>query len=147
MKCSWTQLARKWTRNSDSTPPAEPETRRRGYHSIRSAIDDSYHQLGPIASAFHLPAPPSTAEVHANPIVLVVGNHSSGKSSFINHLLGSNIQRASQAPWDDKFTVFMHHQQYQHTSPTRTVTSFSAAHYVEQSGEGLALNQNLPFRM
>ena len=39
------------------------------------------------------------------PFVLLVGNHSSGKSSFINHVLGKDVQTAGVAPTDDCFTV------------------------------------------
>lgn len=39
------------------------------------------------------------------PFALLVGNHSSGKSSFINYLLQQNIQKAGVAPTDDTFTV------------------------------------------
>eukprot|EP00518_Triparma_eleuthera_P009756 CAMPEP_0182469386 /NCGR_PEP_ID=MMETSP1319-20130603/17006_1 /TAXON_ID=172717 /ORGANISM="Bolidomonas pacifica, Strain RCC208" /LENGTH=378 /DNA_ID=CAMNT_0024669689 /DNA_START=1 /DNA_END=1134 /DNA_ORIENTATION=+ len=39
------------------------------------------------------------------PFVLLVGNHSSGKSSFINHVLGRPVQTAGVAPTDDSFTV------------------------------------------
>lgn len=39
------------------------------------------------------------------PFVLVLGNHSSGKSSFINYLLGRQIQTTGVAPTDDGFTV------------------------------------------
>lgn len=39
------------------------------------------------------------------PIVLVIGNYSSGKSTLINELLGQDIQRTGQAPTDDSFTI------------------------------------------
>mmetsp|Transcript_43687 Transcript_43687/g.79719 ORF Transcript_43687/g.79719 Transcript_43687/m.79719 type:complete len:543 (-) Transcript_43687:74-1702(-) len=39
------------------------------------------------------------------PMVLVVGNHSAGKSTFINQLLGLPIQETGVAPTDDGFTV------------------------------------------
>ena len=39
------------------------------------------------------------------PIVLVIGNYSSGKSTFINEFLGMDIQRTGQAPTDDSFTI------------------------------------------
>lgn len=39
------------------------------------------------------------------PIVLVLGNYSSGKSTLINELLGHEIQATGQAPTDDSFTV------------------------------------------
>lgn len=37
------------------------------------------------------------------PFVFVLGNHSSGKSSFINYVLGRNIQTAGVAPTDDRY--------------------------------------------
>ncbi len=39
------------------------------------------------------------------PLVLIIGNYSSGKSTFINELLGRPIQRVGQAPTDDSFTI------------------------------------------
>jgi len=39
------------------------------------------------------------------PLVLMLGNYSSGKSTLINELVGQNIQRTGQAPTDDSFTV------------------------------------------
>ncbi len=49
------------------------------------------------------------AEIEAflkwKPVVLIIGNYSSGKSTLINELLGREIQRTGQAPTDDSFTV------------------------------------------
>lgn len=39
------------------------------------------------------------------PLVLLIGNYSSGKSTFINELLGQDLQRTGQAPTDDSFTI------------------------------------------
>ena len=39
------------------------------------------------------------------PFVLLLGNHSSGKSSFINYVLGRDVQATGVAPTDDGFTV------------------------------------------
>eukprot|EP00605_Chrysophyceae_sp_TOSAG23-4_P000726 GSChrysophyteH1.ASY1.ANO1.810.1 assembled CDS len=39
------------------------------------------------------------------PMVLLLGNHSSGKSSLINHLLQRPVQASGVAPTDDSFTV------------------------------------------
>ena len=41
----------------------------------------------------------------ALPLVFLVGNHSSGKSSFVNFIMGRNVQTAGVAPTDDCFTV------------------------------------------
>ena len=50
---------------------------------------------------------PSSAVTSA-PMVLFLGNHSSGKSTIINHFLGQEVQRTGVAPTDDSFTVLMH---------------------------------------
>jgi len=39
------------------------------------------------------------------PLVLIIGNYSSGKSTFINELLDMPVQRTGQAPTDDSFTI------------------------------------------
>ncbi len=39
------------------------------------------------------------------PLVLIIGNYSSGKSTFINEFVGTEIQRTGQAPTDDSFTI------------------------------------------
>jgi GTPase SAR1 family protein len=39
------------------------------------------------------------------PIVLIIGNYSSGKSTLVNELLGKEVQRTGQAPTDDSFTI------------------------------------------
>ncbi|MEL6767157.1 MAG: dynamin family protein, partial [Pseudomonadota bacterium] len=39
------------------------------------------------------------------PLVLILGNHSSGKSTFINYLLGTQVQKTGVAPTDDDFTI------------------------------------------
>lgn len=43
------------------------------------------------------------------PLVMVVGNHSAGKSTFINRLLGISVQETGVAPTDDGFTVLQRH--------------------------------------
>ncbi|MEA1934276.1 MAG: dynamin family protein [Thermodesulfobacteriota bacterium] len=39
------------------------------------------------------------------PLILMIGNYSSGKSTLINELLGQDLQRTGQAPTDDSFTL------------------------------------------
>ncbi len=39
------------------------------------------------------------------PIVLIIGNYSSGKSTLVNELLEEEVQRTGQAPTDDSFTI------------------------------------------
>ncbi len=51
---------------------------------------------------------PLETNIKWRPMVLLIGNYSSGKSSFINELLGAKIQKTGQAPTDDSFTVITH---------------------------------------
>ena len=51
----------------------------------------------------------STVSPNSPPYVLFLGNHSSGKSSFINYLLeGNSVQDVGIAPTDDAFTFILH---------------------------------------
>ena len=51
------------------------------------------------------PLAPHSDRGTALPFVFLVGNHSSGKSSFINYVLGRQVQTAGVAPTDDSFTI------------------------------------------
>lgn len=61
--------------------------------------------LSLLASRYHYHLPISDRDVPGLPRVLFLGNHSSGKSSFINHLAGTEIQHSGLAPTDDGFTL------------------------------------------
>ena len=51
----------------------------------------------------------TTVSPNGLPFVLFLGNHSSGKSSFINHLLGgASVQDVGIAPTDDAFTFLIY---------------------------------------
>ncbi|GAX29022.1 hypothetical protein FisN_7Hh387 [Fistulifera solaris] len=63
-----------------------------------------YQSLLPLNEKLHGPLDAIYPSM-ALPAVLLVGNHSSGKSSFINHVLGRQIQKAGVAPTDDAFTI------------------------------------------
>lgn len=61
--------------------------------------------LEPVSKRFAFEPPPSSGEVLGSPHVLILGNHSSGKSTFINHLVGQDVQKTGLAPTDDGFTL------------------------------------------
>jgi GTP-binding protein EngB required for normal cell division len=61
--------------------------------------------LEPIAEQFMFRRPPTVGELQRPPQILLLGNHSSGKSTFVNHLLGAGVQRTGVAPTDDGFTI------------------------------------------
>lgn len=59
----------------------------------------------PVSRGLHVGWPNLPAQLSRQANVLFLGNHSSGKSSFINHLLQIDLQKTGMAPTDDGFTV------------------------------------------
>eukprot|EP01006_Ploeotia_vitrea_P009412 TRINITY_DN22045_c0_g1_i1.p1 TRINITY_DN22045_c0_g1~~TRINITY_DN22045_c0_g1_i1.p1 ORF type:complete len:523 (-),score=49.76 TRINITY_DN22045_c0_g1_i1:852-2420(-) len=71
---------------------------------ITKRVDTFYKQnLEPIDNYHLIPTERSTL-----PLVLLLGNHSSGKSTFINYLLHQKEQDTGVAPTDDGFTIICH---------------------------------------
>lgn len=68
---------------------------------IQSEVGALYSRLEALRAQTRFP---SFAPVNI-PMVLVLGNHSSGKSTFINHMLGQSVQKTGRAPTDCTFTV------------------------------------------
>ena len=63
--------------------------------------------LQPLADSYHYDLPPFPKATDGKPSVILLGNHSSGKSTFINHLLGGTLQKTGVAPTDDGFTLIV----------------------------------------
>ena len=61
--------------------------------------------LAPLFERYQLDMHSLSAVLKWKPIVLILGNYSSGKSTLINEILGHDVQRTGQAPTDDSFTV------------------------------------------
>ena len=61
--------------------------------------------IDPVAERFAYARRQNAGEISGPPLVLMLGNHSSGKSSFINYLLGEEVQKTGLAPTDDGFTI------------------------------------------
>ncbi len=61
--------------------------------------------LQPLADSYHYDLPPFPKATDGKPSVILLGNHSSGKSTFINYLLGDSLQKTGVAPTDDGFTL------------------------------------------
>lgn len=73
---------------------------------IAARIEHLYRDvIDPVGDRFAFPRAPHAGEVGGPPMVLIIGNHSSGKSSFINYLLGQPVQTTGLAPTDDAFTI------------------------------------------
>lgn len=82
-----------------------PEVVKKVEDRARSAYQDT---LDPISKRFEFEGAPPASETSGPPMVLLLGNHSSGKSSFINYLVGEDLQRTGIAPVDDGFTIIAH---------------------------------------
>ena len=90
--------------------------------------------LNPLRERYHYGDYDLQNFVSWQPIVLIIGNYSAGKSTFINELLNQDIQRTGQAPTDDCFTVIS----YQ-SHPHKEVVE-------ERDGRVLLGDHSLPFR-
>jgi hypothetical protein len=75
---------------------------------VQAVYDRTLH---PLAKRLAVELPVSGKDAPGLPTVLFLGNHSSGKSSFINHLIQAEIQKTGLAPTDDGFTLLIHGQQ------------------------------------
>lgn len=62
-------------------------------------------KMGPLLARYDLSVETLVKPLRWRPLVLVIGNYSSGKSTFINELLEEEVQRTGQAPTDDSFTI------------------------------------------
>lgn len=72
-------------------------------------------QLAPIARRYNYTPQSLNLRTSWKPVVLIIGNYSSGKSTLINEMLGGSVQRTGQAPTDDCFTII--------TAPDEEVSS------------------------
>jgi predicted GTPase len=70
---------------------------------IQAEVIDIYKRLEKLRQQAKFPSF-DTVNV---PMVLVLGNHSSGKSTFINHMLQQEVQKTGRAPTDCTFTVLV----------------------------------------
>ncbi|MGL5096066.1 MAG: dynamin family protein, partial [Planctomycetia bacterium] len=64
-------------------------------------------EIQPIAKRYGYQPQSLNLKTNWRPIVLIIGNYSSGKSTFINEMCGGTIQRTGQAPTDDCFTILL----------------------------------------
>jgi energy-coupling factor transporter ATP-binding protein EcfA2 len=84
--------------------------------------------LDPLAKQFMYRRPPTVGELRRPPQVLMLGNHSSGKSTFVNHLLGVDVQKTGVAPTDDNFTIITY-----------------GTHETDRDGPSVVSNPDLPY--
>lgn len=83
------------------------ENYRQNYiESLRSELVSVVEsKLSPVALKYGYTTFKLEDKIKWRPIVLILGNYSSGKSTLINELLGTDVQKTGQAPTDDSFTV------------------------------------------
>jgi predicted GTPase len=102
--------------------------------------------LGPVAARYEFEAAPPASETSGLPMVLLLGNHSSGKSSFINYLVGDEVQRTGVAPVDDGFTIITHGEESQDKDGNAVVTN-PALHWGDLERFGPTLLSHLVLRL
>jgi GTPase SAR1 family protein len=88
-------------------------------------------KLEPLFARYKMDFGGIDASLKWKPIVLIIGNYSSGKSTLINELIGQPIQRTGQAPTDDSFTI---------------ITSDPGMENVETPGSNIVNDEKLPFQ-
>ncbi|MEM1143388.1 MAG: dynamin family protein, partial [Pseudomonadota bacterium] len=96
---------------------------------ISGAVQGFYSDtIDPVANRFAFARRQTAGEISGPPLVLMLGNHSSGKSTFINYLIGEDVQKTGLAPTDDGFTILAYGE-------TRD----------DRDGPGLVNNPELPY--
>jgi EH domain-containing protein 1 len=88
-------------------------------------------KLEPLFARYKMDFGGIDATLKWKPIVLIIGNYSSGKSTLINELVGQEIQRTGQAPTDDSFTI---------------ITSDPHLELEETPGSTLVNDERMPFQ-
>lgn len=69
-------------------------------------VQNAYDRFGKLAKAYYYSFSRTTVTKDGTPCMLFLGNHSSGKSTLINWLVGGDaVQDVGLAPTDDGFTV------------------------------------------
>lgn len=69
----------------------------------------AYQKFAPVAERYYHAFTRNAVTMKGLPIALFIGNHSSGKSTLINWIVGGEpLQDTGVAPTDDGFTVLMH---------------------------------------
>ena len=73
---------------------------------LQNELQDRVQQkLLPLFTMYGMDYSDLESDLKWKPLILMIGNYSSGKSTLINELLGRDLQRTGQAPTDDSFTL------------------------------------------
>lgn len=77
----------------------------------KELVEQVETKLSPLALKYEYSKTPLEDKIKWRPVVLILGNYSSGKSTLINELLGVDVQKTGQAPTDDSFTVLTYNDE------------------------------------
>ncbi len=97
-------------------------------HLLKNRV---YQHLQPLFQKYNRDFSDLDSILKWKPMVLLIGNYSSGKSTLVNELAGVDIQRTGQAPTDDAFTIITSEEENSHGQ--------------EIPGSTLVNDENLPF--
>jgi EH domain-containing protein 1 len=95
--------------------------------------------LTPIARQYGYSDVPLESTIKWRPMVLILGNYSSGKSTLINEFLGADIQAIGQAPTDDSFTIITYDDAADENEPVHVTQ--------ERDGKFLLNDPDYPFEI
>ncbi len=95
--------------------------------------------LTPVAKAYGYSDVSLESTIKWRPMVLILGNYSSGKSTLINEFLGADIQAVGQAPTDDSFTIITYDDETESTDPVHVTQ--------ERDGKFLLNDPDYPFEI
>ena len=101
--------------------------------------------LSMLASRYRFNLPISNKDVPGSPRVLFLGNHSSGKSSFINYIAEADIQESGMAPTDDGFTLITFGEK-EETLDGQTLVSHPELDYQDLANLGPEFLAKLQFK-
>lgn len=108
------------------------------YNSLQAELVEMVAgHLTPVAQRYGYSEAPLEANIKWRPQVLLLGNYSSGKSTFINELLQAHIQSSGQAPTDDSFTVITYDDSEPENIPVQVTE--------ERDGKSLINDPEYPF--
>ena len=79
-----------------------------GENEFENEAAAAYGRFSPIAKKYYFTFRRSAVTCGAKPCMVFLGNHSSGKSSIINWILGERVQDTGLAPTDDGFTFIVY---------------------------------------
>lgn len=106
--------------------------------SLRTEILEMVEKyLTPVALRYGYSDSPLETNIKWRPLVLVIGNYSSGKSTLINEFLDAEIQATGQAPTDDSFTILTYGEPAENDPAIRTLE--------ERDGKFLLNDPEYPF--